>query len=152
MSSDTVTISDNYEDIKGLWKQMTKDDWRYIGSHRKHFFKIWNCRKKAKKESEKFFGISMCSKEGTPCDAFRHCYGAALLVRAIGLNNARQFLRGHEIKPIRSEKEKREKERDLYNNKKGLEIGMKYLGVSDDHLAHICFQAWVNGKLKVGVP
>lgn len=82
-------------------------------------------------------------------DAFRHCYWSSLLARDIGRDNASEFTTAHESKPGNP---KREKEMDLHNNGKGIEIGSKYPNASDDELVKMCQRALLKGELKVIKP
>lgn len=85
---------------------------------------------KAIRKAIKLFG-SGSLHNGTG-DAFRHCYWPALLTRDIGKDNAKAYTTAHES---RAGNPKNEKDMDLHNNQKGIEIGRINPNASDGELA-----------------
>ncbi len=80
-------------------------------------------------------------------DAFRHCYGAALLTRDLG-GKANEFLELHENFPGNPPLEKI---MDTHNNDEGHKIAMQFpsygMRWSDEQLKSLCVAALHNGKL-----
>jgi hypothetical protein len=137
----------SYEKYSKDWNKLTKDEQWYVLLHPWHVDEIKeNSRNALKKAQVLFGGGSLHNGAG---DAFRHCYWSALLARDLGGDNAQQFTTAHESKPGNP---KKEKEMDLYNNGKGIEIGRKNPNASDSELAKMCQNALLKGELKVIKP
>ena len=86
-------------------------------------------------------------------DAFRHCYGAALLTRDLGpfpdgIATAKEFLDLHEARP---DNPPLEKIMDTYNNDVGMEIAQDFppygFEWSDEQLKSMCVAKLHNGEL-----
>jgi hypothetical protein len=84
-----------------------------------------------------------------PGDAFRHCYWSALLTRDIGMNNTIWYTNAHEE---RSDNPPEEKEMDLFNNMRGIEIGIGMRRASNREIADRCEAAFRHGRLRVMNP
>ncbi len=137
----------SYEKYSENWSELTRDEKSYVLLHPWYADEIKeNSRKALKKAQDLFGGGSLHNGAG---DAFRHCYWSALLARDIGGDNAQQFTSAHESKLGNP---KIEKEMDLYNNGKGIEIGRKNPNALDNVLANMCQNAVLKGELKVIKP
>lgn len=83
-------------------------------------------------------------------DAFQHCYWAALLTRDVGMNQAKAFTDAHENRPGNPPEDKA---MDLYNNARGIVIGVIHgPRATDQELADAAERALLQGRLKVLVP
>lgn len=85
--------------------------------------KMYSCSTKALSTAPTYF------KDGCTdgrCDAFRHAYWNALMVRRIDYNFARDFAAAHEYGDPRSRPQDLDRQMDSYNNSWGQSIGQSY--------------------------
>jgi len=107
---------------------------------------IINVSNKATKATTEIFGGGL--HYNNDADAFRHCYGAALLTRDIGVEKANEFLDLHESAPTNPPLEKI---MDDHNNDKGMAIAQEfppyYDSWQDEQFKSMCVAALHNGEL-----
>ena len=123
--------------------------------------KAWQATKVAQKASERQMKNPELDglKSGGQVDAFRHTFWMALLVREMKMKKALKLGEAHEksnyldFKKNRKEDgtfpDKASKEMDLFNNKKGAEIGIRYTNIHPDSLKNIIIDSILAGKLRI---
>jgi hypothetical protein len=96
---------------------------------------------------------------GGKADAFKHSYWLARLTQEIGKNAALKLGRAHEkgnyqsYKKVKKEDgflpDKPSSDMDLFNNKRGAEIGESSVGLSPESVAKLIIRNIKNGKMKI---
>lgn len=121
----------------------------------------WNATQEAKKASkEQLQNKRLDGQEsGGQVDAFRHSYWMALLVREMKEKKALRLGKAHEkanyldFKKHRKEDglypDKASMEMDLFNNKIGSEIGLKYNNMETDSLQNEIISYILRGNMKI---
>ncbi len=122
------------------YKHLTQQEKQYVKTHPHHILPIKDAKETASAETKKRFGHNGHNDKS---DAFRHCFGSAVLARELGYKNALQFTNAHESSP---KNPPQEKAMDLHNNSVGLSIGKS--GGNNQHLSNQCMQALSGGKLR----
>jgi len=84
-----------------------------------------------------------------PGDAFRHAYGAALMVRGFGIEFAGDFTAAHETRYSGGPDAREQAFMDFHNNAVGMEIAADSPGLSNADLEEVIFKALVSGDLYV---
>lgn len=134
----------SYNDYIPYWCNLNEVEREYVFQHAENIHIIYSHKKTAEAEAIRRFNKSQLHNGAG--DAFRHCYGSALLARDLGYSEAKRITDNHEKtigQPIS------EKKMDIFNNNVGLAIGRNCPHATNSMLANKCYAAYKAGKLQI---
>lgn len=121
--------------------QLNKNEIVYLITKPYLIIPTYNSWREANNESIRKYGISFYKDKS---DAFRHCFGTAILVKEIGYQEAIKITTLHESF---AENNKYSMLMDMWNNKVGAEIGKKNFHLSNEKISEIVIIQIKNKKL-----
>jgi len=154
LQSQTNTISENF-------RNLSRPEKYWVLKHPFVAKKTWIITQKVIAVSDSMANVNTLDgdKNGGQVDAFRHAYWMALLSQQIGRRKVLKLGYAHEranyidFKKNRledgSHPDKASKEMDLFNNKRGAQIGKENKKLSEIELQILIIDAIVAGKMKV---
>ncbi len=125
-TEDEKSLYDKFHDFYG---DLSPDEKTFIFTKPGAALQIYECSKLAKAEALYYYDGSLYKDNG---DAFRHTYWNALMVKYVGVDDAKTYADAHESG---DDSQGVDKEMDLFNNEKGRKYGLEYLDLSDQEIA-----------------